>query len=245
MEKIQEITKELDKHNIGWDYKGEDILLKDSTLYYKDNTYYLNTFFDNKAIRSEFTSMDSLLEKLLFNKKLSEFYIKQGTSSINEAKQETKIKVSRRKLAMRNGKVDRGINIKKLIERDGNVCYLCKEPTDECGGVYDNKYPNIEHVVPISKGGTHTWDNVKVACRHCNVKKHNMSLEEYRKRNGLKEPLLTTATAENQKDRLIAILKEQLEQKDEQIKQQNKQLENYLDLLTRSQEIQKQMMRKG
>lgn len=62
------------------------------------------------------------------------------------------------------------ITIDKLIERDGNICYICGIRTSTKGGSYDPKYPNIEHVIPRAKGGTHTWDNVKVACRYCNVR---------------------------------------------------------------------------
>ena len=31
-----------------------------------------------------------------------------------------------------------------------------------------NDYPTIDHIKPISKGGTHTWDNVQLAHFHCN-----------------------------------------------------------------------------
>ena len=31
----------------------------------------------------------------------------------------------------------------------------------------------VDHVVPRSLGGTHTWDNVVAACRRCNSKKEN------------------------------------------------------------------------
>lgn len=29
----------------------------------------------------------------------------------------------------------------------------------------------VDHVIPISKGGTHTWDNVKPAHYKCNIDK--------------------------------------------------------------------------
>ncbi|MFC9724785.1 HNH endonuclease [Bacillus cereus] len=34
-------------------------------------------------------------------------------------------------------------------------------------------YPSIEHIIPVSKGGTHTWDNVKLDHRKCNYLKSN------------------------------------------------------------------------
>lgn len=33
------------------------------------------------------------------------------------------------------------------------------------------KAPELEHIIPIAMGGTHTWDNVACACRLCNQAK--------------------------------------------------------------------------
>ena len=38
-----------------------------------------------------------------------------------------------------------------------------------CGGPAEN----VDHVVPKSKGGPHSWDNVVAACRRCNSRKEN------------------------------------------------------------------------
>lgn len=70
--------------------------------------------------------------------------------------------------------IDKGITITKLIDRDGPRCYLCgKETTfeDTRWGKYGPDYPTIDHVVPLAKGGAHTWENVKVCCGYCNTRK--------------------------------------------------------------------------
>src|SRR5690606_24237264 len=36
----------------------------------------------------------------------------------------------------------------------------------------------IDHVVPRSRGGTHSWDNCVAACRTCNSKKADRLIEE-------------------------------------------------------------------
>lgn len=76
---------------------------------------------------------------------------------------------------------ERGITIEKLIERDGARCHICGCVTDKSDERYTpegyhvcgKKYPTIDHVVPMSKGGSHTWDNVRVACHKCNSVKGN------------------------------------------------------------------------
>lgn len=76
--------------------------------------------------------------------------------------------------------VDKDISLKKLYQKDKGVCYLCgsvcnwndkqvRNGTIICG----ESYPSIDHVIPLSKGGKHAWNNVKLACRGCNTKKGN------------------------------------------------------------------------
>lgn len=94
--------------------------------------------------------------------------------------------IRRRKRIVENGRVDWNISIGRLIKRDGDNCYLCGEKVD-IGDYYirgdnifiaGNKYPSVDHLIPISKGGTHTWDNVKLAHRDCNSSKSNNTTVE-------------------------------------------------------------------
>jgi 5-methylcytosine-specific restriction endonuclease McrA len=54
-----------------------------------------------------------------------------------------------------------------VFTRDGQTCVYCGGPAT-----------SIDHVVPRSRGGTHTWDNVVAACRRCNHVKADRSLAE-------------------------------------------------------------------
>lgn len=60
---------------------------------------------------------------------------------------------------------------KTLYERDRNTCQYCgsKLKTDEL---------NIEHIMPKSRGGQNTWENLVAACIDCNRKKGNRTPEE-------------------------------------------------------------------
>ena len=77
----------------------------------------------------------------------------------------------RRERIVSNGKVHWDISIERLLRRDGHSCYLCGETVNTKTDHNDDYYPSIEHVVPVAKGGTHTWDNVKLAHRRCNYLK--------------------------------------------------------------------------
>lgn len=70
------------------------------------------------------------------------------------------------------------ITLIKLIQRDDNTCYLCGGKCDAFDVLYvkgkaftGKNYPSVEHVVPLCKGGMHSWDNVKLAHRGCNTRK--------------------------------------------------------------------------
>lgn len=93
-------------------------------------------------------------------------------------------KSTRLKRARSNGQFDADIDIYRLIERDGEQCYLCGDIVLFDVHYNNPKYPTIEHVMPISKGGTHSWDNVKVACRDCNTRKSTKSVEDFMKGGG-------------------------------------------------------------
>ena len=53
-----------------------------------------------------------------------------------------------------------------IFERDKNTCQYC-------GEVFERKDLNLDHVIPRSKGGPHTWENVVAACRRCNTRKED------------------------------------------------------------------------
>lgn len=72
------------------------------------------------------------------------------------------------------------IDIKILYERDQGKCHLCGGSCDwndyEMINDYfiaGNYYPSIDHLTPISLGGAHKWNNVKLAHRICNTKRGN------------------------------------------------------------------------
>lgn len=73
----------------------------------------------------------------------------------------------------------RGLSWRDIAKRDHMRCQICGckvDPNDKwksdsgrwCFGRY---YPTIDHIVALHNGGTDTYDNVQLACKHCNSKK--------------------------------------------------------------------------
>jgi 5-methylcytosine-specific restriction endonuclease McrA len=52
------------------------------------------------------------------------------------------------------------LNRRAVFNRDAHLCQYC-----------GSKAENLDHVVPRSRGGSHTWENVVAACRACNTRK--------------------------------------------------------------------------
>lgn len=90
----------------------------------------------------------------------------------------------KRERIIANGPVDKDISIERLMDRDNKTCYLCNEKCEindfevrDCGTIVTGpNYPSVDHIIPVSKGGTHTWDNVMLACRKCNIEKRDIVL---------------------------------------------------------------------
>lgn len=55
-----------------------------------------------------------------------------------------------------------------IFKRDHGLCQYCGTDNDL----------TLDHLVPRSKGGKSTWNNLVTACKACNAKKGNHTLEE-------------------------------------------------------------------
>lgn len=61
----------------------------------------------------------------------------------------------------------------KILQRDGYICQKCGNSTDK----EPNLLLEIDHVIPISKGGLTTEENLQVLCWKCNRSKGQKILE--------------------------------------------------------------------
>ena len=60
------------------------------------------------------------------------------------------------------------VNRRGVLHRDGHACQYCGT----------RKHLTLDHVVPKSKGGQHTWENVVAACATCNGRKGDRWLKD-------------------------------------------------------------------
>lgn len=74
----------------------------------------------------------------------------------------------RRRARIYAGERDR-IDPIRVLERDKWRCHICGVKTPKAlRGTMDDRAPEMDHIVAIADGGTHTWGNVACACKRCN-----------------------------------------------------------------------------
>jgi 5-methylcytosine-specific restriction endonuclease McrA len=83
----------------------------------------------------------------------------------------------KRRTLQSNGEL---IDLYELAERDQWQCKLCNEPISKDAKHYKGNLhlqgPSLDHIIPVSLGGTHTWDNVQLAHFYCNSIRGNKPL---------------------------------------------------------------------
>lgn len=80
------------------------------------------------------------------------------------------------------------LKTKLAVEQKGR-CALCGEPIDK-DGLFDATKVQVEHLTPVSKGGTNDESNLVIAHRTCNQEKAGKTMRQYwrwRKQVGLPE----------------------------------------------------------
>lgn len=82
--------------------------------------------------------------------------------------------------AIRHGATIERVDKVKVFARDGWRCRLCGVETPrEAMGSMAPIAPELDHIVPLSRGGGHTYDNTQCACARCNRAKRDLSVEEF------------------------------------------------------------------
>jgi len=92
---------------------------------------------------------------------------------------ETRSAAKARRRARTRGAHCESINPIDVFVRDGWTCRICGDKTPRSlRGTFDDKAPELDHIIPLAAGGTHTWDNVQCACRACNISKGSGAMND-------------------------------------------------------------------
>jgi len=76
-------------------------------------------------------------------------------------------------LSLFNGFIQHDVHFSRtsIMDRDRHTCQYCGRP-------FPRTQLTIDHVVPQSRGGGDSWENLVIACLACNVRKGNRTPEE-------------------------------------------------------------------
>jgi 5-methylcytosine-specific restriction endonuclease McrA len=91
-----------------------------------------------------------------------------------------------RRARMMKAEYEPGITDTSLRKIHGDNCRYCGVVMEFKRGKRGAIKPTratIEHIMPISKGGTHTWANTTLACHQCNTSKNAKTVDEWIPRN--------------------------------------------------------------
>lgn len=67
---------------------------------------------------------------------------------------------------------------KFIFERDGGLCYICKNPLTI-------ETMTLDHLVPRCNGGTNTRENLRCCCADCNVMKSPIENLLFKNKDGI------------------------------------------------------------
>ena len=84
---------------------------------------------------------------------------------IDRNKRYTKLKTA--------GKFDESATLENVYLKFNGICQYCGKHLSFDSSYLSDDYPSIDYIKPLSKGGTHEWDNLQLLCRKCNYLKSN------------------------------------------------------------------------
>ncbi len=90
---------------------------------------------------------------------------------IGKVARATRLRGKSRRRARQHGAFVADVDHLKVFEADGWKCHLCGKTIRQDLPPHHRMGPTIDHIVPISRGGTHEPSNVRAAHRKCNSSK--------------------------------------------------------------------------
>ena len=143
---------------------------------YNDN-YYLknrNSIIQyHRNYNKEKSQEISEKKKVYYNKNRIQI-LKRCKKWAKENPEKATQKTMRREALKRNNTVGK-VDYSEILKRDNYVCHICG-----CSVNPDDVH--FDHIIPLSKGGEHSMNNIAIAHSHCNMVKHNKILQSNTRR---------------------------------------------------------------
>jgi 5-methylcytosine-specific restriction endonuclease McrA len=103
-----------------------------------------------------------------------------GCKAVCDRARRSAERAKRKRRIRRHGVKVWRINPLRVFRRDSWTCQGCGCHTPlEMRGTMDDNAPELDHIVAVSKGGSHSEDNLQTLCRVCNIFKSDKNMDEF------------------------------------------------------------------
>lgn len=127
------------------------------------------TYRGRRLTLTEFDSFFKSFAEIPISEEDREWYMAEEDRIRDERLAEEAAKIQRRHHL--RGKWISDANRVAVYVRDDYTCQLCGKKCVQDGDTYHADRITLDHIVPYSEGGANTADNLRVACRSCNMKR--------------------------------------------------------------------------
>jgi len=126
----------------------------------------------NKRYRQKNRAWLNVQAKQYYKKNKIKLLAYAGQYNKTEKGKSVDSRAKHKRRVLKHGGVYEIFDKKEIFERDGYICQHCRKKTrPDFKNSYHSLYPNLDHILPLSKGGDHTRLNTQCLCRQCNVEK--------------------------------------------------------------------------
>lgn len=93
----------------------------------------------------------------------------KAAKSYESTKRRKRISYAKRRDRLKGQKVE-NVDPFVVFDRDSWTCQICRIETPKyLRGTNDDRAPQLDHVIPLAKGGMHSYANTQCLCRKCNI----------------------------------------------------------------------------
>tara|TARA_B110000977_G_C10777310_1_gene377148 strand:- start:32 stop:646 length:615 start_codon:yes stop_codon:yes gene_type:complete len=169
-EKINEIHKEYLQNN-------KEKILEKEREYRQNNKERITKY--KKEYRQN--NKEKILEKEKEYRQNNKEKLSEYNKEYRQKNPHKKRESDRKRKALKRANIHKPYSEKQVLKLYGTSCHICKEGIDmfanrSVGAFGWQRGLHIDHVIPLSKGGPDTIDNVRPAHGLCNLQKFNSIL---------------------------------------------------------------------